>query len=53
MTMREAVAAAQRDDIGELRLIYLPLRADFPLDYQPKRLNLAGSEERVVRAGFF
>jgi hypothetical protein len=53
MTMREAVVAAEHNDVDEIRLILLPLRSDFPLDYQPNRLNLAGSEDRVIRAGFF
>ena len=53
MRVREAATAAESDDIDEIRLIDLPLRADFPLDYDANRLNLAVSEDRVIRAGFF
>jgi hypothetical protein len=53
MRVSEALVAAQSDDVGEIRLVDLPLRTDFPLDYDPHRLNLAVSVDRVLRAGFF
>lgn len=49
----EAVAAAEHDGIGEIRVFRLPFRSAYRLDYKPERLNFAITEGRVLRAAFF
>jgi hypothetical protein len=53
MNAQEAVQAAEREGINEIRLIDLPFGSVFRLDYKPMRLNLAISEDAVIRAGLF
>jgi hypothetical protein len=48
MTMPEAVVEAELDDVDEVRLIHLPLRSDFRLDY-----HRTGSTSRARRTGSF
>jgi hypothetical protein len=53
MATQEAVEEAERDGIVDVRLIAIPFEPPFHFDYKPGRLNLAISEERVIRADCF
>ena len=53
MATQEAVEDAERDGIVDVRLIAIPFEPPFHFDYKPRRLNLAISEERVIRADCF
>ena len=53
MEESEAVIAAERNEVSEVRVFRLPFRSAYRLDYKPERLNLAIVEDRVIRAAFF
>ena len=53
MATQDAVEDAERDGIVDVRLIAIPFEPPFHFDYKPGRLNLAISEDRVIRADCF
>ncbi len=53
MDKDDAIAAAERDEIIEIRVISTPLPQAIRLDDIPSRLNLAVPEDRAIRAAFF
>jgi hypothetical protein len=53
MDETEAVAAAERKGVAEIRVFPLPFRSVYRKDYKRERLNLAIVGGRVIRAGFF